>query len=95
MSKLSDGIERLIFGATTQERVDMLAELAARRALARLATALASDGPAYDAVYDEALSAALARGMNDTDAHSEAFRLADEWKAAQGSTADRKTESEA
>lgn len=41
MSKLSDGIERLIFGATAQKRVDLLVELAARRAEARIVTALA------------------------------------------------------
>lgn len=41
MSKLSDGIERLIFGVTAQGRVDMLVELAARRAEARIVAALA------------------------------------------------------
>ena len=41
--RLIDKLERIVFGASAQERVDMLVELAARRVEARLAAALASD----------------------------------------------------
>lgn len=44
MNKLMDAVERLLFGATAEERVAMLAELAARRAQHRMAVALADDG---------------------------------------------------
>ena len=40
MGKLIDAMERLAFGATAQERVDMVVELAARRVEERLAAAL-------------------------------------------------------
>lgn len=48
MGRVIDAVERLLFGATAQERVDMLTELAARRAEHRLALALAEDEPVDD-----------------------------------------------
>lgn len=83
MDKIERLIERLLFGATAQERVDMMAELAARRALARLAASIATDGPEYDAQYDEAFVGAQARGLGYDEAHAEAARVADAWKATQ------------
>lgn len=40
---LIDKLERLVFGASAQERVDMMIELAYRRMEARLVAALTSD----------------------------------------------------
>lgn len=36
MGKIIDAMERALFGATAQERVDMMIELASRRAQARM-----------------------------------------------------------
>lgn len=55
----------------------------ARAVEARLAAAIAGDGPEYDAVYDDAFTAALAEGVAYDEAHRIAARVADEWKAAQ------------
>lgn len=55
----------------------------ARAVEARLVAEMATDGPEYDAVYDQAFEDALARGLERSEAHDEAFRIADEWKAAQ------------
>lgn len=44
---------------------------------------IATDGPEYDAVYDRAFTDAQAQGLDYDAAHREAFRIADEWKAAQ------------
>jgi hypothetical protein len=38
--QLIDAIERLVYGATTQERINLMAELAARRIETRIAAAL-------------------------------------------------------
>lgn len=43
MSKIIDKIERAVFGATAQERVDMMAELAARRVEQSIIAALDPD----------------------------------------------------
>ena len=43
MAKIIDAIDRLLFGATAQERVDMLVELAARRVEAHIVAALEAD----------------------------------------------------
>ena len=43
MSKIVDAIERAVFGATAQERVDMTIELATRRIQQKLVAALERD----------------------------------------------------
>lgn len=43
MGKIIDAIERAVFGATAQERVDMLTTLAARRVEQRIVAALDTD----------------------------------------------------
>lgn len=48
MSTFLDRLDRLVFGATAQERVDMLAELAARRVEQRIAAAFTDDGSEDD-----------------------------------------------
>lgn len=83
MSKFFDGLERRVFGATAQERVHMLTELAARRVEQRLAATFVSEGPEYSAVLDAALDAALDRGVSFDEAYADAERTANEWKAAQ------------
>lgn len=74
-------IERILFGATAQETVDMRKQLAANDAVERLIAALDVE-PGYDEEYDRALTEALARGLERDEAHAEANRVADAWQAA-------------
>lgn len=68
-----DAVERALFGATVEERAQMQADLL----LASIARAL-DVGPNYDAHFDAAYEAALARGLSERDAAWEATGIADE-----------------
>lgn len=77
------GIERVLFGATTEEET---AEMVARiQEYVLTAIERAFDvSEAHEAAYDAAYHAAIERGLSEDDAHEEAWQAAEAADKAAG-----------
>lgn len=80
MGKLIDRIERALFGATASERVDMLATLAERRAMARIAAAFdrLNEEEEEENGDDTALGHSRGEPLDSRDANTRLHRSAQE-----------------